>query len=100
MDPVEERLRDRLVAAFGHPRALEIAAAKVHSERHARRSCGDRIIDEPRIALGELVRVLTARRHVLARVRVAVARQRRVVELQIGAAGGRQLGNLLPVDAC
>ena len=34
-EPVEQRLGDRLVAALGHPGALEIAAAEMDRDRHA-----------------------------------------------------------------
>jgi hypothetical protein len=70
----------------------------VHAHRHARGLAGDRIVDESRVALGELVGILAPRRGIFARMGIAIARQRRVVELQIGAAGCSKLVHLLPVN--
>ena len=49
---VEQPLGDRLVAAFRHPGALEIAAAHMHTDRHARRPLADRIVEQPDVARG------------------------------------------------
>src|SRR4026207_2054814 len=73
IDAVEERFGDRLVATLRPPRALEVAAAEMDSECHAGRLAGGRIVDEPGIALGQLVGVLAARRNLLARMRLAIA---------------------------
>ena len=58
---VEQHLGHRLVAAFGDPGALEVAAAQVHADGHAGRPLGDRGVDEPRVAARQLVGIVAAR---------------------------------------
>jgi hypothetical protein len=96
---IEQRVGDRLVAALGHPCALEVATAEMDRHAHVFRLPGEAIVEEARIALGQRVGVLPPRSDVVACVQVAIAGQRRVVELQVSAALLRQLGDLLPVQA-
>ena len=69
------------------------------ADRHPGGLLRDRVVEEPGIALGQLIGVLAARDDILARVRIAVARQRRVVELQVGTAFIGELGDFLAVQA-
>src|SRR5262245_37481061 len=72
-EPVDGRRGDRLVAGAGQAGALEVGAAKVQRRRPGGGPAGEAFVDEPRMALGELVSILAARRELLARLRVAIA---------------------------
>src|SRR5439155_289758 len=52
---VEERLGDEVVAALGHPRRAEVAAAHVRGDRHALGAAAERLVD---VADVDLVLVL------------------------------------------
>ena len=84
---VEQHLGHRLVAAFGDPGALEVAAAQVHADRHAGGAPGDRRIDQSRVAAGQLVRIVSALARAFAHLFVAQVGEVGVVELQVAAAG-------------
>ena len=88
LEVVEQHLRDGLVAAFGDPGALEIAAAEVDADRHPRGAIGDRRVDEARVAARQFVGIVAARPRALAHLRVAKIGEVRVVELQVAAARG------------
>src|SRR5262245_11303524 len=96
---VEQPLGDRLVAAFRHPGALEVAAAHVHADRHPGRPAGDRVVQQPDIARGKRVGVLAALLDAGADMLVAIARKRGVVDLQVAAATLAEFGDLLAIDA-
>src|SRR3954465_4474133 len=56
----EQDLGHGLVAALGAPGALEIAAAEVGAGPHVGRGVADRVVDEPAVETGEVVRVVAA----------------------------------------
>ena len=94
---VEQDFGDRLIAAPRHPRALEIAAAKMDADRHVLRPVADRIVDELAIETRQRVRVVAARLGALADIGVAQIGEVGVVELQVAAAARGQIGDLGPV---
>src|SRR4029079_14693786 len=55
---VEQHFGDWFIAALRTPGALEVAAAKVHANRHAGWTFRDRRIDQPRVSARQLVRVV------------------------------------------
>ena len=84
---VEQYLRDRLVAAFGDPRALEIAATQVDADGHVGRAFGDRGVDQPSVAARQFVGVVAALARAFAHPVIAKVGEVGVVELQVTAAG-------------
>src|SRR5208283_4868715 len=82
--------RHALVAALGNPGALEVAAAGVHRDRHARGAVAQRRIDDVRVDAGQRVRIIAVATAALAKIRIAQIGERDVVELQVSAAAIRQ----------
>jgi hypothetical protein len=78
-------------------RALEVAAAQVHREQHARRLLRDHLVDEGGIAVRQLVRVVAALAGGFAHVLVAQVGEVGVVHLHVGAAGRGQRAQLVAV---
>src|SRR2546426_4464167 len=96
----EHRLGHRVVAAGGHPHAGVVAAAGVH--RHGEIAWA---IFQERIyyrgVLGWQLRwIFAVALHLRADALVAQAGERHVVDLQVAAAGGGEIANLLPGGAC
>src|SRR5579871_2008426 len=48
-DLVEQKLGDRIVAAFGDPRAGEIAATQMHADHHVGRPATNGVVKQPRV---------------------------------------------------
>src|SRR6185295_6494512 len=90
----KQRLGDRLVAALRRPCALEVAAAQVHAQRHAGGFLRDDAVDERRVAVRQLVRVVAARARRLAHLVVAQVGEVGVVHLHVAAAGGGERAQL------
>ena len=57
------------------------------ADRHAGRTVLDRLVDEPRVAAGQLVGIVAAAARAFAQLRIAQIGEVRVIELEIGAAG-------------
>ena len=53
----EQRLGDEVVAALGHPRGAEVAAAHVGGHGHARRTPGEAAVDVPHVGLVQVLAV-------------------------------------------
>ena len=83
---VEEDLGDRLIAALGDPRALEVAATQMHRNHHVFRPLADRVVDELAVEMDERVGIVAARFCPLADFGIAEVSKVGVVELQIAAA--------------
>src|SRR6516164_6160599 len=98
VDFVEDELGDRLVAAVRHPRAGEIAAAKVHARRHVPRPILDRGIEELGVGPRQPGRILADIGDLLAQLRIAQVGEVDLVDLQIAAAGRGEVADFLAVD--
>ena len=83
----EELFGDELVAARGDEGGAEIAAARMHGDRHVGRLAFERRVGQPRIALRQRVGIVAALFRMRALARVAHHRPGGVVELQVAAAG-------------
>ena len=83
----EQLLGDELVAARGDEGGAEIAAARMHGDRHVGRLAFERGVGEPRVALRQCVGIVAALLRMRALARIAHHRPGGVVELQIAAAG-------------
>ena len=94
---LEQRLGHRLVAAFRHPRALEVAATEVRADRHAFGAVGDRGIDELCVAARQLIGIVAALLGAFAQLRIAQVREVRIVELNVGAARFAERFELVPI---
>src|SRR6267378_7194158 len=95
----EHRLGDRVVAARGHPHAGVVAAAGVHRDGEIAWAIFQERIYYSGVLRGQLRRVLAVAPHLRADALVAQARERDVVDLQVRAAGGREVADLLAVGA-
>src|SRR3954465_6198458 len=82
---VEQRLGDVVVAALGHPRGLEVAAAQVHGDRHALGAAVERLVDVADVVLVEGLRVAAGVGGEVRVLGVVEVGEARVVELQVGA---------------
>src|SRR5262249_21368215 len=98
IDFVEDELGDRLVAAVRHPRAGEIAAAKMHAHRHVPRPILDRGIEELGVGPRQRSRVLADIGDLLAQLRIAEIGEIDLVDLQITAAGRGEGAGFVAVD--
>src|SRR6266700_1751544 len=98
VDSVEDELGDRLVAAVRHPRAGEIAAAKMHAHRHVPRPILDRGIEELGVGPRQGGWVLADIGDLLAQLRIAQIGEIDLVDLQIAAAGRGEVADFLAVD--
>jgi hypothetical protein len=94
---VEQRLRDELVAARGHPGRLEVAAAQVRGDRHVSGTPRHRRVGERDVPLVHVLCVLAALGYVRALRRVVHVGQGRVVELEVAAALRGEAPHLLVV---
>src|SRR5437667_444348 len=94
----EHRLHDPVgIAAGREPRAPEVAAARVHRHRHAGRAIRQRAIDEGGVDARQRGGIVAVGAEIVAHLRVAEIGPAHVVELQIGAAGGRDVADGRPV---
>src|SRR5215470_3433252 len=98
VDFVEDELGDRLVAAVRHPRAGEIAAAKMHAHRHVPRPILDRGIEELGVGPRQGGRVLADIGDLLAQFGIAQIGEIDLVDLQIAAAGRGEVADFLAVE--
>jgi hypothetical protein len=80
---VEQGISDRLVAPFGNPRASHVAAAEVNRDGEVRRPRIDHRIDQRRVGVRQVIRVLTRVPSLVPDLRVAQVRQVGVVELDV-----------------
>ena len=94
---VEQDFGHRLVAALRGPCALEIAAAQVHARGHAGRALRDRRVDELGVAARQLVGIVAALARAFAHLLVAQVGEIGIVELQVRAAGRREVGDLVAI---
>ena len=94
----EELLRDRLVSSLPEIVAAEVAPAHVHADHDVGRACGDGLVDAFDVKSDQPVRVGAGGRHALANRRIAQERDRDLVELDVAAAGLRQVRDLLGKD--
>ena len=85
LQPAEQRLGDEVVAALGHPRGAEVAAAHVRGDRQRVRAAGERGVDLPDVALVQVLGVAALRGELGALLGVVEVGQAGVVELQVGA---------------
>ena len=95
---VEQGLGHRLVAALGNPGALEVAATEMHAHRHVLGARLDRIIYQLSVGRRQRRRILADVLDLLAQVWIAEIGEIDLVDLQIAAAGGGQVLDLLVVD--
>ena len=94
VEAAEHGLGDRLVAAAGDPPAAEVAPAHVRRDEQVVGTVGDHRVHRVTVAEDELVGIVAADGHLGPEVRVAQVGEAHVVELQVAAAGGVQLGDL------
>ena len=98
IEPAEQPLRDGLVAALGHPHALQVAPAHMEADEGVVAPFAHAVVDEADIGVGQFVGILAARHDRRPCRVVAIAGQRGIVELDIAAAGLFQIGDFLPED--
>src|SRR6266850_720260 len=95
----EHRLGHRVVAALGHPHAGVVAAAGVQRDGEIAWAIFQERIYYSGVPRGQPRRVLAVAPYLCAYVFVAQAGERNVVDLQVRAAGGREVADLLAVGA-
>ena len=88
IDPIEQQIGDRLIAARGDEGRAEIAATHMRRDDEVARPALQRGIDHAGIDLALLVRIVAAVGQHLALRRIAQIGKAAIVELQIAAAGG------------
>src|SRR6516162_1952716 len=98
IDGVENELRDRLVTAFRNPGAGKIAAAQMHADRHAFDAVPDRVVDELGVGLRQRLRILADVGDLPAQLGIAEISEVDLVELNITAAGAREIADFLAVE--
>ena len=97
LELVEERLGDVLVAALGHPRGAEVAAAHVRRHGHALGPAGERLVHVADVLDVLALGVAADRGGVRPLRRVVEVGEARVVELEVGAAELAEPPHLLAV---
>ncbi len=91
LDLVEQQVGDRLVAAFRHPGAGEVAAAEMHADRHVGRSVPDRVVEQlARRSSAAWPGSSPILATCAAQLRIAQIGEIDLVDLQIAAAGARR----------
>src|SRR5467141_1217766 len=95
----EHRLGHRVVAARGHPHAGVVAAAGVHRDGEIAWPIFQERIYYSGVPGGQLRRIFAVALHLRADALVAQAGEGHVVDLQVAAAGGGEIADLLPVGA-
>src|SRR5262249_31402885 len=97
IDPgsAEKPLRDRLIAAGCEIVPLEIAAADMDPEDHARRGCRDRLVEAFDIEIDQMVRFLSGILDALAHRRVAQLCNGDLVQLNVAATSVGKLGDFI-----
>ena len=86
LELAEQRLGDEVVAALGHPRGAEVAAAHVGRDRHALGAAGERLVDVADVALVQVLGVAALIGDHARAARIVEVGEARVVELQVRAA--------------
>src|SRR5262249_29060647 len=81
VDPVEQEISNPLVAARGNERRTEIAAAHMRGDDQVTRASVEGGIDDARIDVALLVRVVAAARQHLPLSRIAQIRKAAIIEL-------------------
>src|SRR3989449_6750936 len=95
----EHRLGHRVVAPRGHPHAGVVAAAGVHRHGEIARAIFQERIYYRGVLGGQLRWIFAVALHLRADRLVAQAGEGHVIDLQVAAAGGGEIADLLPVGA-